>query len=191
MRFILVLILLITVCCFSCACTSAPPAPQNVSSSDKGISDITQPSRVFTSTLDEAMVDLEWYHSQGTINTTGLSIRQVNGFGVGSDGAATTWFLGVQQEETAELLVYTNNEWKRMAWGAPLPEEEIILQNVTPPEALYEQQSALIGEKMRLYGTEESNLELKEGVYTITVASNTAMSMLTFDAGTGELISSI
>ncbi len=194
MKSAILLLILVVACCLFCGCTSTQEAAPSTANStanttDRGIADITSPYEPGSSTLEDAMAELEFYDSQGLIDASNLSIRQVSGFKVGPDGSAGTWVLGVQREDAAELLVYANDEWRSNAWEADLPEEEIDLDRVLSPEALFEQQRDVIGEAMRLRNTTEGNLQLEGDKYMVTVTSGTGIAVISFNAVTGELIS--
>ncbi len=192
MKSAILLPVLVIACCLFCGCMETQEAaPATSTATDRGIADITSPYMPGSSTLADAMRELEYYDSRGLIDASNLSIRQVSGFKVGADGSAGTWVLGVQREEGAELLVYTNDEWRSNVWEADLPEGEIDLDRVLSPEALYEQQRDVIGEAMHLRNTTESSLHLEGEIYTVTVASKTDFAVISFNAVTGELISTL
>ncbi|MDD1676882.1 MAG: hypothetical protein LUQ40_04000 [Methanomicrobiales archaeon] len=75
-------------------------------------------------------------------------------------------------------------------WQGTLPSQEIDLSAMVEPDVLYSSQSRAIGQAMTRHNTDVSNLELVGTTYTITFTSSGSITVLTFNARTGELLSS-
>jgi hypothetical protein len=76
-----------------------------------------------------------------------------------------------------------------MEWGEPFPQTIITFENITLPTQLYETNQKAIEEIMNANGANMSDLDLSDGVYTISIRSSTGLSMIRFNASTGELVS--
>jgi hypothetical protein len=120
---------------------------------------------------------------------TGLTLHQVHGTGVALNGTANSWVVGVQRENTSFLIVYDKERWNQMAWGEAFPQEPITFENITLPTQIYETHQKTIGDVMNASEADTSEVDLSNGVYTISIRSSTGLSMIRFNASTGELLS--
>ncbi len=120
---------------------------------------------------------------------TNLTLHQVHGTGVALNGTADSWIVGVQREDTSFLIIYDKESWSQMAWGEAFPQEPIILENISQPTQIYETNQKTIGDVMNASEADTSEVDLSNGVYTISVRSSTGLSMIRFNASTGELLS--
>jgi hypothetical protein len=185
--------------CFLAGCTSPPAGPSPDTTvpattavpqpTGGGISDVTVDEGPRLSKLADALHDLSTSTIPLEFNGSELSVHQVNGIGVDRNGEAQMWVLGVYNG-VSNLLIYTDGEWKMVEWQGTLPPQEIDLSAVVPPDVLYGNQSPEIGRALARHSTGTSNLEIVGDTYTITVTSSGSISILSFNARTGELLSS-
>jgi hypothetical protein len=176
--------LLLAICCILafcgvCGCTSAPPQP---SGGGAGIQDVTHPVLETKTDLKTALEELDILAGEGVENITGMEVFTVTGTAVTRNAEAGTWVLGVRQDGTAALLVYSRGSWSRFAWNGTLPDEAVAFDEILMPADLYSLHTA----KIDVLG-EETDLLLEHGVYTIRSHSDRP-DAVAFDARTGEVI---
>jgi hypothetical protein len=87
------------------------------------------------------------------------------------------------------LLVYDRETWKQITWGETYTQDVITFDNITLPTQIYQANQKTIGDIMNKSGTDISNMDLSDGVYTISIPSSTGLSMIRINASTGELLS--
>ena len=163
-------LLALTLCC---ACSSEKPV-------DAGLSQITTPEISAYISFEEASQKFEEYKGTDKLPVYYLFSRDVD-----SSGNATTWLFGVHPTTGTELLMYDRTGWKTIPWNATLPSEEIILNRVLSPGALFIQNKEYLS---NVSTSERRDLVLKQGLYTLTISSGNASRTLRFNATTGELI---
>ena len=110
---------------------------------------------------------------------------------VDSSGNAITWLFGVRQSTGTELLMYDRAGWKIIPWNAILPSEEIILNQVVSPNTLFIKNKDVIFGASSHSIQERRDLELKQGVYTLTITTENTSRILTFNATSGALITKV
>jgi hypothetical protein len=106
-----------------------------------------------------------------------------------SAGDASSWLFGVYQGNGTVLLIYDRTGWNINPWNAMLPAEEILLDGVVPPGTLFTRNKESIFTAASLAVPESRDMELKEGVYTLTIRSGSTSRILMFNAITGGLMS--
>jgi hypothetical protein len=179
-------------CCCACACmTAAPPTDGQTDGSGLDIIDKTPRDEPAKVSFEDAWQELPDYEYSGSVNLTGLTLHQVHGIGVAINGTADTWIVGVQKEETSSLLVYDRESWSQIAWKEAFTQKMITFDNIALPSQIYQANQKKIGDIMNASGTEVSNMDLSDGIYTISIPSSTGLSMIRFNASTGELLSDI
>jgi hypothetical protein len=173
--------------CCACACMTA--APSSDSGSGPSIIDKTPRGEPAKVSFENAWQELSDYESSGSLNLTNPTLRQIHGINVALNGTADTWIVGVQDKETSSLLVYDRESWSQIAWGEIFTQEIIAFENITLPTELYQTNQKIIGDIMNTNGADVSEMDLSDGVYTISISSSTGLSMIRFNASTGELLS--
>ena len=86
------------------------------------------------------------------------------------------------------MLAYDGKSWITIPWNAPLDLEEITVDSIVSPARLFSQNTAVIVRSPPPADPERRDLELKQGIYTLTITSGSTSRILTFNATTGELI---
>ncbi|MFW5637778.1 MAG: hypothetical protein WAN99_06120 [Methanoculleus sp.] len=178
-----VLVLLI-VACMVCGClgTAAPPPTGG------GITPIDLPEPPEAYTLAEASAELDLLEAEGGLNLTGTAVHQVLGSGADLDGRAASWILGLQDGEGSRWLAFDAMGWKEISFPAPLPEAEVDIAAVLPPDDLLRSQEGVLSPAMARLGADTVDIVLAEGVYSITVHSDAGMETFAFRADSGEVI---
>lgn len=177
--------------CILCGC-SAPPAqsPEQtvLPPVDTGITDITTAAGLPFFNLSAALEDLTVYDSVTKMNVSERKIYHLKGVEVNEQGEAQIWVLGITRDSAKELMIYSDRDWRVVEWQGVLPAQEVDFSSVLTPDELYAQQSSLIKESLQEHNTTVSNLDLSDQIYTVTVTQGGSISVLTFDARTGELL---
>jgi hypothetical protein len=186
-KFAFWVVIAVILCCFTCACTNTPA--QNSSAPGPTIIDKTPRDGPEKAPFEAAWIDLSWYNSSGTLNLTNMTIHQIHGSTIDAGGNASSWILGIQQENVSSLLVYENEEWRQVAWGEPFTSPVIEVGSILLPTELYEHNHPEIEEAMTANKANESELDLSGEAYTISIRSSTGISLLRFNATTGESLS--
>jgi hypothetical protein len=154
------------------------------------IVDITSRNRPKVS-LDDAMSALSAAEQDGGINIQGMTIREVDGFGVDSSGIARTWVLSMAGGGKTTLLSYSDNQWQIFDMpNITLPEAEVKIDGVISPQDLFKQNLIPIVKEMNHLKVGDCDLTLGQDTYRITIHSASESSTLTFNAKTGELMPS-
>jgi hypothetical protein len=198
-RYAALLFVILLLFSLQAGCISFGKAPQddgapakNTPSSSNPIQDITSrnPPKV---SLEDAMATLKVAEQEGGIDIKGMSIHQVFGYGVDSSGLARTWVLGMQGEGKTSLLSYTEGEWKGLEMpDISLPKDEVKIKELISPQDLFRNRknADLIVQEMNRLRINESDLSLSGETYQVTIHSATDSKTFSFNARTGELISS-
>jgi hypothetical protein len=180
----------VILCCCACACmTAAPPAGNQSNGTGPNVTDNTQREQVVKVAFENAWQELPKYESMGTVNLTGLTIHQIHGTGVAISGTADNWIVGAQQEDKSSLLVYDRESWSQITWGEAFTQNTITFDNILLPTQIYMANQKNIEEIMNANGVQESDMDLSDGMYIISIRSSTGLSMIRFNASTGELLS--
>jgi len=181
-----VLALLAAACilCTTCGCLGASSPP----SSSGGITPVDLPEPPGNSTLTAAFAELDLLAAEGGLNITGSTVHQVLGTGVDLDGRAASWALGLREGDGIRWLTFGRGGWSEISLRASLPAEEVLLTEILSPEELLRVQEKTIRPEMVRLGADTIDLALADGVYTITIRTDTGMETLAFRADTGEAI---
>jgi hypothetical protein len=179
----LALLTIICILCTTCGCLGASSSP-----SGGGITPIDPPEPPGACTLTGALAELNLLKGDGGLNITGMSMHQVLGTGMSLDGRATSWALGLREGDEVRWLTFGLTGWKEISLRAPLPAEEVNLTSILSPEELLAMQGGVLSPVMEQLGADTVDIALSEGVYAITIRSDTGMETLAFRADTGEVI---
>lgn len=183
------LILIIGIFCLLCGCISAPPGAAT-GDQNGGITDITDQTADYRVSFEEALADPAFREGGDPSGAGALVVYQVNGAGVDESGSARSWIFGIREKGEAYLRIYNANGWERIPWDGPLPEQPVDLTAVISPTELYRQQAAVIREEMEKGNVSVTDLDLAGSVYSVKIRAGTGISVLSFNSGTGEMITS-
>lgn len=104
-------------------------------------------------------------------------------------GAATSWLFGVNDRSGSRLIIYDKVGKTEMPLSdSSLPSEEIVLDHIVSPGKVFSDNKEVILRSPVPSTPELRELELKEGLYTITITSGNAVRVIKFNATTGALI---
>lgn len=169
--------------CTMCGCldTSPPPSSGGITPAD-----LPEPPEAYT--LTGALAELDLLGAEGGLNVTGASVHQVMGSGVGLDGRAASWALGLRDGEEVRWLAFGAAGWQEITLRAPLPDGRMDMAGILSPEDLLSAGEETIRPVMERLSADTVDITLAEGVYTVTVRSGAGVEALTFRADTGEAI---
>ena len=191
-------LLLLTLCLISllAGCTIHPPPPTEEPGGLKGVQPTGTPIQDITGrivpkvSLDDVIAGLPAAEQEAGPDVKGMTISQIWGYGVDSAGLARTWVLGLQGGGKTTLLTYTEGAYKVLDLPASLPQGDVKIKELISPQDLFRRNLNTIIQEMNRLGVGEADLALDGKTYQIIIHSAKKSSILSFDAKTGELISS-
>jgi hypothetical protein len=165
------------------ACTFFPSEEKK----EGGLTQVTIPEEFSRISFGEAQHKLEGY-TMDSVNGTadGKTIYSLIAKDVDESGNATSWVFGINQGVGAKLLVYDRTGWTVFPWNTVITEKIAIDQIVTPGSLFANNKATITGSSQKV--TERMDLELQQGIYTLTIYSGSVNRVLTFNATTGALI---
>jgi hypothetical protein len=192
---ILTIALIVTLCLSSaCVSPSSPanetmPAPNVSPAIDVGVMPFeTAPDweRIgFDAVKDNFAVSEGYSLSKIQKKTRILSLKGVD---LDESGNARQWVFLVNKGDVNEMRVYDPSGWTVIPWNNELLGDEIDLNHVVPPGALFDrtanQSSGSAASPLQAY----REIELKNGIYRLTITSGSTSQVLVFDATTGAAI---
>jgi len=181
-----ILALIVMSLCSACVTQSSP---NETSQQNTGLSQIQRPVESPYVSFEVAQQNLPAY--QPDPQNTSYFIKTIyyfTGLDVDRSGNARSWIFGVRHTNGTEMLAYDQSGWIKILWDAPPGSEEIEVDNIVSPAQLFRQNAAIIFINPSNKSSDKRDLELKQGVYTLTITSGSTSRILTFNATTGELI---
>lgn len=175
--------------CLICGCSGEEEQLIHKAGVEGGVTGVPSDVRI-NSTFEDAMVYLESANVTGELDTTGMKIYMVAGKGIDEQGNARSWILYTRQNESAYLYIYDRLCWNRLEWSGPMPDGEIDMADIIMPSEFYSMNSDAIREATEAMGVDYSDLQLEDGTYKVIVRSPVEMSIIPFDAYSGEMIES-
>ena len=112
------------------------------------------------------------------------------GLDVDESGNARSWIFGMGNSNGTEMLAYDQNGLDKAPMECtPRCRRNRCRQYRISRHRLFSQNSAVIFGSPSHAIPERRDLELKQGIYTLTITSGNTSRILTFNATTGEMIS--
>jgi hypothetical protein len=177
-----ILLLSVLILCTACLQSTDQRTQQNV-----GLAQVSEASSYIS--FDMARQDLaEYPHDPSNETYRVKTVYYIHGTDVDDSGNASSWLFGVRNSYRTELLAYNQNGWITIPWNAPPLSDEIDINRIVTPSSLFRQNNAVILSNPSQTNTERRDLELIQGIYTLTITSGSGNSILRFNATTGELI---
>jgi hypothetical protein len=178
--------LIVLVLCSACV---SQPSQDKTPQQNVGLKQIIVPEESPYISFDVAHQNLWEYRSDPTNESTAIkTIYTIYGMNVDGSGNATSWIFGVRHSGGTELLAYDRSGWIKIPWNAPLLSEEIDVDRIVSPARLFSENTAVILGNPSSIIPERKDLELKQGIYILTITSGNTSRILTFNATTGKLI---
>lgn len=170
------------------ACVSQPPTNQTTQQSG-GLVQVSVPTESSYISFDVAQRNLQAYQPDSVNNPTLITkVYYITGIDVEQSGNARSWIFGVRDANGTEMLAYDRSGWVTLPWNASPVLEEIQDDSMVSPARLFSQNTAVIIGNPPSAIPERRDLELKQGIYTLTITSGNTARILSFNATTGELI---
>jgi hypothetical protein len=168
-------------------CTSSPP---DISGSPQVSTSPTTPVQTGerSVSLNEAVAALNAHRSTSPNASIPLQLRYIRGVDLQSQGAAKEWMLGVTQGKESFFFVYTGKGGSIVAWPMKLSYRDIIIDQIVTPEKLFQSHKLFIQDFTRNGTVPITELELVDGVYSLSVGSDADARYLRYDAMTGKEI---
>lgn len=181
-----ILALFILSLCSACVSQSSP----NQTSQQNGcLTQILEPVESPFIGFEVAQQNLPGY--QPDPENTSYFIKTVyyfSGLDVDESGNARSWIFGVRHANGTEMLAYDQSGLTKIFWDAPTGLEEIEMENIVSPAELFGKNTAVIFVNPSNTIPERRDLELKQGIYILTITLGSTSRILTFNATTGGLI---
>lgn len=182
------MVITVILCYSVCACITDTPS-EGSTPSPTIVADKTPRDEPGKIPLEQALGELEGYSPSGSSEGNSRTIHHVHGSGLDLHGNASSWVLGIREGDVHYLLVYSQKEWRQLAWGEPFLSSVLSLNTTILPTGLYEQNREVIVDAMMKGNVTESDIDLADGVYIINIRSNSGIALLKFNSTTGELVS--
>ena len=179
----LVVLVLCRACVFS---TPADQKPQQ----EGGLTQVTVPVESSRISFEAAHQKLKDYRADAVNESaSNKTIYYILAKDVDDSGNAMSWVFGVNYGTGARLLIYDKSGWTTFPRSnTTLPSEEIVVDHIVSPGNLLTRNKAVILSTSSPAIPERRDLELREGIYTLTLYSGSKGRILSFNATTGALI---
>jgi hypothetical protein len=169
------------------ACTLLPSA--NQTSQTGRLAQVSEPVESQYINFDVARRNLPAYQLDPDHVTSFITTAYyIIGIDVDGSGNSRNWIFGVRSTNGTEMLAYDGKSWITIPWNAPPDLEEMSVDSIVSPARLFSQNTAVILGNSPPAIPERRDLELKQGLYTLTITSGSTTRIVTFNATTGELI---
>lgn len=179
---------LLSALCLTAACTipffgDADSSGERI---DGGIGTLDRPVEKTYLKMSTARALLQEFMPGSEIDRGTIPIYYIQGVDLDSSGSAARWTFAVNRSSGLMLMVLENENLTEIPWGSRFSDTPISLDQVMQPEDLFTKNHDMIFSDPAVTVTEESELDLRDGVYTLTLGSGGTMRYLVFDAVTGE-----
>ena len=182
--FFAISILIILILCSACILQSSP---DKNSTQNAGLAQVSEESSSIS--FDLARQNLAEYRPDPANGSSGIkTIYYIHGTNLDISGNALSWIFGVVYAGETELFAYDHSGWIRIPWNAPPVSQEIDVEKIVTPGSLFSKNSAAILSESSPTNPERRDLELIQGIYTLTITSGSRDRILMFNATTGEMI---
>jgi hypothetical protein len=119
-----------------------------------------------------------------------VTVHLVQGIGLGSDGSARSWLFGFLAGNRSFLAEYSGGMWLARQLPGDLPSGVIDPGAILPPNQIIGRHRSLLASLVSPYSTVPAMIELKDGIYIITVWESGKRRVFSFDAALGTVIPS-
>jgi hypothetical protein len=190
-----ILALLVLILCSACFLQSSPanvqPSPDKTSLQNAGLARISVPEESSYISFDQAHQALLAYMPDPTNESPVIkAVYFIHGTNVDEAGNATGWIFGVRHSGGTGMLAYDRSGWKTIPWNASSLSEPIDVDRIVPPGILFSRNKAVILGNPSPAIPERRDLDFAQGIYRVTINSGSPGRTLSFNATTGELVTS-
>jgi hypothetical protein len=139
--------------------------------------------------FDDAVNQLEERESSIPLQNGSLSgIHFILGAGLDDAGNAHQWIFGLSNGSAHELQVMDPAGWTTIPYSGTLPATQVSPATIVSPGQLFLMNKAAITGDLQIGAPEQRSLDLRNGTYTVTIASGSTSRVLMFNATTGDAI---
>jgi len=180
-------VLLVLACCLFAGCASSPSGSQQAAAGTGtgGFHDVTTPASVRNYSFEEVLSGVfDNFPSRDQTH-----IQMISGDGLDTTGNANSWLIFSHDQDRAIYVLYDNTGEKVSDWPSTLPGQEIPINQIMSPKALFEKNRDLVFSTPDAGSKESRRLMLSGTNYTLTITGKDTTKTLMFDAKTGVLTS--
>jgi len=171
------------------ACVFSPPSGQKPQQ-EGGLTQVNVPVESSRISFEAAHQKLKEYQMDSVSESaSNKTIYYILAKDVDDSGNAMSWVFDVKSGMGSRMLIYDKSGWTVFPRSnTTLPSAEIVVDHIVSPGNLLTRNKAVILSTSSPAIPERRDLELQEGIYTLTLYSGSKGRILTFDANTGALI---
>lgn len=179
---------LLSALCLTAACTipflgDADSSGERI---DGGISTLDRPVEKTYLKMSTAQTLLQEFIPGSEMDRGTIPIYYIQGADLDTSGSAARWTFAVNRSSGLMLMVLENGDLTEIPWGSRFSDTPINFDQVMQPEDLFTKNHEAIFSDPAVTVSEESELDLRDGMYSLTLGSGGTMRYLVFDAVTGE-----
>jgi hypothetical protein len=167
------------------ACVSQSPNP--VTTSNTGFTQVTDALDSSRISFTETRQNFREFGNSLLGSGNATTVHYILARDVDETGNATSWIFGAKQGTEAGLLVFDRSGWTLIPWNETRSLEVVDLDHISPDTLFYQNKALILGNTSPSV-SERRDLELKNGIYTVTIVSGSPSRSITFNATTGALI---
>jgi len=179
---------LLSALCLTAACT-IPFLGDADSSGERIDGGIGIPDRGVEKTyvsMSAARAQLQEFIPGSEMDSGTIPFYYIQGADLDSSGDAARWTFAANRSTGLMLMVLENGDLTEIPWGSRFSDTPINLDQVMQPQDLFTKNHDVIFSDPAVTVSEESELDLRDGMYSLTLGSGGTMRYLVFDAVTGE-----
>jgi hypothetical protein len=138
-------------------------------------------------TTHEVFDELQQTNITPATRSQDIHILYVNGNNLDESGKANRWTYAIRHLNRTSLVTFDNHGMTITEWTASMPKDEIFFDQIMLPPELFNKNREVIFTTADAGVTEQRDLALGKGIYTLTITNQVKPRILTFDAKTGAL----
>jgi hypothetical protein len=164
-----------------CSACTLLPSGGKTPQQEGGLTQVNVPVETSRISYEEALQKFGDYTIHDTAEAK--TIYYIVAKDVDETGKATSWVFGINTGAGGNLLVYDRTGWTVFPWSPHIPEKIALDQVVSPSNLFAKNRNTIVSGP-----SDRRDLELQQGIYTLTIYSGSSNRILTFNATTGALI---
>jgi len=138
--------------------------------------------------LADAIAAMNSDNATGSNASIPLQIRYIRGVDLQPQGLAREWIIGVTRRNESFFFTYTARGGSRVSWPMKLSYRDININQIVTPDTLLQSHRLFIQDVTRNGAVPIAELELIDGIYSLTVGNETNSQLFRYDAVTGKEI---
>lgn len=138
-------------------------------------------------TLNTALTGLREELIEGGLAPNGTAdIRYIQGRDLDASGKASRWSVALNFTSGSILMILDGGQWTQQPWAGRLPDQQIDTQDLVSPEDLFVKNHDRIYPAGTAAVAENSELDLRDSLYSLEISQGGRTRYLSFSARTGE-----